>query len=40
MAVILEASTPFVTSSAVEADPNPLAPLHPVTNVKIPTIFA
>lgn len=39
MAVSLEASTPSVTCSAVEADPNPLGPANPVIKLKIFTIF-
>jgi hypothetical protein len=34
--VMAEASTPSVTCSAVEADPNPLAPGLPVMSDKIP----
>jgi hypothetical protein len=36
IAVSLLASIPSVTCSAVEADPNPLGPAHPVTREKIP----
>lgn len=36
IAVRLLTSTPSVTSSAVEADPNPLGPGLPVINEKIP----
>lgn len=34
------ASIPSVTCSAVEADPNPLEPGHPVINERIPTILS
>jgi hypothetical protein len=37
--VSLLASIPSVTCSAVEADPNPLGPAHPVTREKIPIFF-
>lgn len=36
MAVRLIASIPSATCSAVEADPNPLDPGHPVTSEKMP----
>lgn len=38
MAVRWEASTPAVTSSAVDADPNPLGPGMPVASRKSPMV--
>uniref|UniRef100_A0A7C9B258 Uncharacterized protein n=1 Tax=Opuntia streptacantha TaxID=393608 RepID=A0A7C9B258_OPUST len=40
MAVRLAASIPWVTSSAVEADPNPLFPAVPVTNLNMLTMLS